>query len=57
MYINLYNQHELITQLADKYTMREDIKAKGYQNLLVDLLGVYNNANEINFDKSLLNLF
>ena len=57
MYINLYNQHELITQLADKYTMREDIKAKGYQNLLVDLLGVYNTANEINFDKSLLNLF
>lgn len=51
MYINLYNQHELATQLADKYSMREYIKEKGYKNLLVDLLGVYNNANEIDFDK------
>lgn len=50
MYINLYNQHRLAAKLADKYAVREYIKEKGYENILSNLIGVYEDANEIDFD-------
>lgn len=49
-YINLYSQHELATQLSDKYAMRDYIKNHGYENLLVELIDVYNDVDEIKFD-------
>lgn len=38
------------TLLADKYKVREFIKEKGYEKLLVPLLGVWKNPEEIDFD-------
>lgn len=55
-YMNLYNRHELSTLCADKYGVREYIREKGYDDLLVNLLGVYNNVDEIEF-QSLPNKF
>ena len=45
-----YWQHPLIVQCADKYLVREYVKNCGFEDTLVPLLGVYNNAREIDFD-------
>lgn len=37
-------------ELADKYRVRDYVAQRGYAHLLTPLLGVWNNANEINFD-------
>ena len=47
---------ELYTRCADKYLVREFICEKGFSNILVPLIGVFNSPNEINFD-SLPNKF
>lgn len=39
------------TELADKYAVRKYIEDKGYGMYLVPLLGVWNNANQIDFTK------
>lgn len=39
------------TELADKYRVREYIKNKGYGDILVPLLGVWENARDIDFAK------
>lgn len=39
------------SELADKYKVRKYVAEKGYSNLLPRLLGVWNNANDINFDE------
>ena len=53
MYLKLkeYKNNELITKCVDKYKVREYIKKCGLDNTLNELIGVYNNANEINFDE------
>lgn len=53
MYLKLkeYENNELITKCADKYKVREYVKDCGLKDILNDLLGVYNNADEIDFDK------
>lgn len=41
----------LMTQCADKYLVREYIKEKGYENILVQLYKVCNSYEEIDFEK------
>lgn len=40
-----------ISYLADKYAVRKYVEDKGLGHLLTPLLGVYENSNDINFDK------
>ena len=49
--LNEYEDNELITKCADKYRVREYIKECGLENTLNDLIGVYNNADQIDFNK------
>ena len=49
--LNLYNNDPLVKICADKYTVREYIKSKGCGSILNDIYGVYNNVNEIPWDK------
>ena len=44
-------RNPLMTKCADKYTVREYIESKGLGHILNELYGVYDNVNEINFDK------
>ncbi len=49
--INNYNQNPIVWQCADKYLVREYAKSHQVSEInLPTLLGVYHNANEINFD-------
>ena len=45
-----YWQNPLIVKCADKFLVREYLKECGCEEILVPLIGVYNNANEIDFD-------
>jgi len=47
----LYDHNPLYTKLSDKYAVREYIAEKIGEEYLVPLLGVWNNVNEIDFDK------
>jgi len=47
----LYYRDPLMTQCADKYGVREYVKGKGYKDILVPLLGVYDNVEKIDFAK------
>jgi hypothetical protein len=49
MWLMLYWRHPLKSQCADKFGMRDYLKAHGYGHLLVDLLGTYENAADIDF--------
>jgi len=46
----LYYRDPLLTQCADKYLVREYVSSKGLNDILIPLYGVYDNANEIDFD-------
>lgn len=39
------------SRLADKYRVREYVKSKGLEHILVPLLGVWKNPDDIDFDK------
>lgn len=41
----------LMTQCSDKYSVREYLISKGLSDILVPLYGVYDNAEDIDFDK------
>ena len=43
----LYDRNPLLTNCADKYAVREYVKARGYPEIINELYGVYNNAAEI----------
>ncbi len=47
----LYYRDPLMVDCADKYKVHNYVKAKGYENLLTPIHGVYNSADEINFEK------
>lgn len=47
----LFYRDPLMTQCADKYKVREYIIQKGYEDILVPLYGVYENAGEIGFNE------
>lgn len=49
--LGYYKDNPLITQCADKYSVREYVKACGAEEILIDLYGVYDNASEIPWDK------
>ena len=49
--LNEYENNELIVKCADKYRVREYIKDCGLENILNDLIGVYDNVDEIDFEK------
>lgn len=46
----LYARKPLMEKVANKYTVREYIESVGYGHLLNDLLGVYKNVSEIDFN-------
>lgn len=47
----IYYREPLMAKCADKYTVREYVKSRGLGNILNELYGIYDNANDINFDK------
>lgn len=44
-------QHKLRVQCADKYLVREYIKRKGLEEILIPCYGIYDSFDEIDFDK------
>jgi hypothetical protein len=52
----LFYRDPLMTQCADKFNVRKYIAGKGYDDILIPLYGVYENADEIGF-KELPNEF
>lgn len=50
-WLKLYDNSPLKTQLSDKYLVREWIKENIGEEYLIPLLGVYDNFDEIDFDK------
>lgn len=49
--LNEYEHNELITQCADKYKVREYVKKCGCNEILNELIGVYDNVDDIDFEK------
>lgn len=49
--LNYYPKSKRVVVCADKYAVRKYIKKKGYENTLTPLIGSWNNANEIEWDK------
>lgn len=47
----LYYRKPIMKQCVDKYEVRDYVKAKGLENILNELYGVYNSPDEIDFDK------
>ena len=47
----LYYKNPLLKTLVDKYNVREFVKSKIGEKYLINLIGVYNNPNEIDFEK------
>lgn len=50
-WLKIYYKDPLMTKCADKYLVRDYIKEKIGEEYLIKLLGVYDNANEIDFEK------
>ena len=49
--MNHHWQPEIKSLCADKYRVREFLKQQSLENILVDLLGVWEKAEDIDFDK------
>lgn len=49
-WMKFYSDTSLWTLCADKFRVREYIKSKGLEDILVPLYGVWDNATQINFD-------
>ncbi len=49
--LNEYEENELITKCADKYAVREYVTSCGCTEILNELYGVFDNAEDINFEK------
>ena len=50
-WLKLFYRNDLMPVCSDKYRIREYVKDKGYEGLCNNLLGVYENANQIDFYK------
>ncbi len=46
----LYYRDPIMGKCVDKYSVRNYVKKLGYGHLLVPIIGIYNSANEINFN-------
>lgn len=44
-------QHQLRVQCADKYLVRDYVKSKGLEDILIPSYGIYDSFDEIDFDK------
>lgn len=51
LWLNHHWQPEIKSLCADKYRVCEFLKQQGLENILVDLLGVWDKAEDIDFDK------
>lgn len=49
--LNKFRNNPLITECVDKYAVRNYVKRKGCAKYLTKLIGVWDNANEIDFSK------
>ncbi len=49
--LNKYADNKLVTKCADKYKVREYVKDCGCEEILNELIDVYDSVDEINFDK------
>lgn len=49
--LNTYYNNPLITECVDKYLVRNYVKRAGCEEILNELLGVWDHADEINFDE------
>lgn len=49
--LRTYRKNSLVTQCADKYEVRKYVEQCGCEKNLINLLGVWDNANNIDFDK------
>lgn len=49
--LNTYYNNPLITKCVDKYAVREYIKEKGCEEILNELIGVYDSSDKIEWDK------
>lgn len=47
----VYPKIPLVSKCAGRVGVREYVKEKGYENLLINCLGVYDSVDEIDFDK------
>jgi len=47
----LYNRDPLMVKCSDKYDVREYVTSKGYADILVPIYGVYDRAEDIDFEK------
>lgn len=45
-----YNHNPLVKQCADKYSVREYVRSKGYEDVLNELIGVYDNVEDIEWN-------
>lgn len=50
-WLKLNNRDPLLTVCSDKYKVREYVEECGLEHTLTSLYGVYDNANDINFDE------
>ena len=52
-YLKLYKyaSNPLVIQCTDKYLVRDYVKLKGYEHILNEIYGVYDNFDEIDFSK------
>ena len=48
--IHYFPENPLVIQGADKYAVREYVKGKGLEGILVPLIGAWENANDIEWD-------
>ena len=46
-----YTDTTIWTRLADKYAVRDFVKSRGLENILIPLLGKWDDANDINYDQ------
>lgn len=51
MKLGYYNNNPLITKCADKYAVREYVTSCGCEEILIELYGAYDNAEDIPWDK------
>lgn len=50
MWLNRFDNNPLKTKCADKYLVREYVKGKGFEAILIPLLGVWSSEEDITFD-------
>lgn len=50
-WLKIHNRDPFLTVCSDKYAVRKVVKDAGYEDILIEQLGLYENAKDIPFDK------